>query len=393
MAQYNGTVKIDEDNAIIYSPRILAGKYEDVDAGQKVFTGVALGDYCDTNTDASMRLSGIYGFNKGTQVYAFKEDGKAFIGSNKGRINFDGTNATLYNSGYYSSQGMLINLNDSNIFCKNGDYQAYFGAGDSNYPLQIGNNFSVDWDGNVNIGGNGSINIDEFRADGNGVHIGNQTNYINIGSNGIQMNGSISFPSNYSISSDAVEGLDDKINQATSNINSYTADKMLKDLYNASNKGENGLFTWSEDGMSMTGLNANCINAGVISADRIGVGTLKVTVGITQGFDLFGDASEGVSQNPNRWQKFGRIITETGSVTSSAGTYKTYGVKIAVDQKDSNGKNTNQEDLLFISDAGIRIELGGGSDNGGVTFGFYNNGLQISGSNQGTISSKTYSWE
>lgn len=390
MAQYNGTVKIDEDNAIIYSPRILAGKYEDVDAGaggQKVFTGVALGDYGGKDTDPSMRLTGIYGFNKGTQVYAFKEDGKAFIGSNKGRINFDGTNATLYNSGYYSSRGMLINLNDSNIFCKNGDYQAYFGAGDSNYPLQIGNNFSVDWDGNVNIGGNGSINIDKFRADGNGVHIGNQTNYINIDSNGIQMTGSISFPSS-SISSSAIEGLDDKINQATSNINSYAADKMLKDLYNASNKGENGLFTWSEDGMSMTGLNANCINAGVISADRIGVGNLKVTVGITQGFDLLGDASEGFSQNPNKWKKFGRINTETGL----AGNYKTYGVKIAVDQKDSNGNLTEQENLLFISDTGIRIELGGGSDNGGVTFGFYNDGLWISGSNQGTISSKLYSW-
>lgn len=388
MAQYNGTVKIDEDNAIIYSPRILAGKYEDVDAGQKVFTGVALGDYCDTNTDASMRLSGIYGFNKGTQVYAFTEDGTAFIGSSNGRINFDGTNATLYNSNYESNQGMLIDLDGSDIFCKNGDYQAYFGAGDSNYPLQIGNNFSVDWDGNVNIGGNGSINIDEFRANRDGVHIGNQTNYINIGSNGIQMNGSISFPSS-SISSSAIKGLDDEINQATSNINSYTADKMLKDLYNASNKGENGLFTWSEDGMSMTGLNANCINAGVISADRIGVGNLKVTVGITQGFDLLGDASEGISQNPNRWIKFGRIITETGL----AGTHKTYGVKIAVDQRDSNGNKTDQENLLFISDAGIRIELGGGFDNGGVTFGFYNNGLQISGSNQGTISSKTYSWE
>nr|DAM27150.1 MAG TPA: hypothetical protein [Caudoviricetes sp.] len=140
------------------------------------------------------------------------------------------------------------------------------------------------------------------------------------------MSGSISFPSS-SISSSAIDGLDDEINQATSNINSYTADKMLKDLYNASNKGENGLFTWSEDGMSMTGLNANCINAGVISADRIGVGNLKVTVGITQGFDLLGDASEGISQNPNRWIKFGRIITETGL----AGTHKTYGVKIAVD--------------------------------------------------------------
>lgn len=388
MAQYNGTVKIDEDNAIIYSPRILAGKYEDIDAGQKIFTGVALGDYGGKDTDPSMRLTGIYGFNKGTQVYAFKEDGTAFIGSGNGRINFDGTNATLYNSNYESNQGMLIDLDGSDIFCKNGDYQAYFGAGDSNYPLQIGNNFSVDWDGNVNIGGNGSINIDEFRADGNGVHIGNQTNYINIDSNGIQMTGSISFPSS-SISSSAIEGLDDKINQATSNINSYTADKMLKDLYNASNKGENGLFTWSEDGMSMTGLNANCINAGVISADRIGVGNLKVTVGITQGFDLLGDASEGFSQNPNKWIKFGRINTETGL----ARTHKTYGVKIAVDQKDSNGNKTGQENLLFISDAGIRIELGGGSDNGGVTFGFYNSGLQISGSNQGTISSKTYSWE
>lgn len=387
MAQYNGTVKIDGDNAIIYSPRILAGKYEDADAGQKIFTGVALGDYSGKDSDASMRLTGIYGFNKGTQVYAFKEDGTAFIGSGNGRINFDGTNATLYNSNYESNQGMLIDLDSSDIFCKNGDYQAYFGAGDSNYPLQIGNNFSVDWDGNVDIGGNGSINIDEFRADGNGVHIGNQTNYINISSNGIQMNGSISFPSS-SISSSAIKGLDDTINQATSNINSYTADKMLKDLYNASNKGENGLFTWSEDGMSMTGLNANCINAGVISADRIGVGNLKVTVGITQGFDLLGDASEGISQNPNRWIKFGRINTETGS----AGNYKTYGVKIAVDQKDSNGNLTKQENLLFISDAGIRIELGGGSENGGVTFGFYNDGLQISGSNQGTISSKLYSW-
>lgn len=387
MAQYNGTVKIDGDNAIIYSPRILAGKYEDIDAGQKIFTGVALGDYGGKDTDPSMRLTGIYGFNKGTQVYAFKEDGTAFIGSGNGRINFDGTNATLYNSNYESNQGMLIDLDSSDIFCKNSDYQAYFGAGDSNYPLQIGNNFSVDWDGNVNIGGNGSINIDEFRADRDGVHIGNQTNYINIGSNGIQLNGSISFPSS-SISSSAIKGLDDEINQATSNINSYTADKMLKDLYNASNKGENGLFTWSEDGMSMTGLNANCINAGVISADRIGVGNLKVTVGITQGFDLLGDASEGISQNPNRWIKFGRINTETGS----AGNYKTYGVKIAVDQKDSNGNLTKQENLLFISDAGIRIELGGGSDNGGVTFGFYNDGLWISGSNQGTISSKLYSW-
>lgn len=396
MAQYNGTVTIDKNNNIIYAPRILAGKYEGANVGQKVFTGVALGDYCETNTDPSMRLTGIYGFNKGTQVYAFTEDGKAFIGSGDGRINFDGTNAIIKNNDYddaINGSGMLIDVDKANIFCHRGTNQAYFGAGNEKNPLWIGNSFNVDWAGNVNISGNGSINIDKFRADGSGVHIGNQTNYIDIDSNGIRMNGSISFPSNYSISSDAVEGLDNKINQATSKINSYTADKMLKDLYNASNKGENGLFTWSEDGMNMTGLNANCINAGVISADRIGVGTLKVTVGITQGFDLYGDASEGISQNPNKWIKFGRIITETGSVTSSAGTHKTYGVKIAVDQKDSNGKDTKQENLLFISDAGIRIELGGGYDHGGVTFGFYNDGLHISGNDGSGIKTQTYSWK
>lgn len=383
MAQYNGTVKIDEDNAIIYSPRILAGKYEDVDAGQKIFTGVALGDYCDTNTDPSMRLAGIYGFNKGTQVYAFTEDGTAFIGSGNGRINFDGTNATLYNSNYESNQGMLIDLDGSDIFCKNGDYQAYFGAGDSNYPLQIGNNFSVDWDGNVNIGGNGSINIDEFRADRDGVHIGNQTNYINIGSNGIQMNGSISFPSS-SISSSAIEGLDDKINQATSNA--YNTEKMREDLLKVSN-GKTGLFTWSENGETITGLNANYINAGAINAslitagelkaDRIGAGILNVGKGGIQmnGYLTVRGTVWGVGDNLS----VGSIGYGEGFLPNGR---KTYGIKLSLG-----------ENYFIITNAGARLELGGGSDNGGVTFGFYNNGLQISGSNQGTISSKTYSWE
>ena len=383
MAQYNGTVKIDEDNAIIYSPRILAGKYEDIDAGQKIFTGVALGDYGGKDTDPSMRLTGIYGFNRGTQVYAFKEDGTAFIGSGNGRINFDGTNATLYNSNYESNQGMLIDLDGSDIFCKNDDYQAYFGAGDSNYPLQIGNNFSVDWDGNVNIGGNGSINIDEFRADRDGVHIGNQTNYINIGSNGIQMNGSISFPSS-SISSSAIDGLDDKINQATSNA--YNTEKMREDLLKVSN-GKTGLFTWSENGETITGLNANYINAGAINAslittgeikaDRIGAGNLNVGKGGIKmnGYLTVMGTVWGVGDD----LPVGSIGYGDGSLPNGR---KTYGIKLSLG-----------ENYFIITNAGARLELGGGSDNGGVTFGFYNNGLQISGSNQGTISSKTYGWE
>lgn len=387
MAQYNETVKIDEDKAIIYSPRILAGKYEDADAGagQKVFTGVALGDYGGKDTEPSMRLTGIYGFNKGTQVYAFKEDGTAFIGSGNGRINFDGTNATLYNSNYESNQGMLIDLDGSDIFCKNGNYQAYFGAGNTKNPLQIGSNFSVDWDGNVNIGGKGSINIDKFRADGSGVYIGNQTNYINISSNGIQMNGSISFPDS-SISSGAVKGLDDKINQATSNIKTYSISNMRNDLRTVSD-GKNGLFTWSDNGETITGLNANYINVGAIDAslittgelkaDRIGVGSLNVGKGDIQmnGYLTVRGTVWGVGYD----LPVGSIGYGEGALPNGE---KTYGIKISL-----------QDNYFIITNAGARLELGGGSDNGGVTFGFYGSGLKISGSNQGTISSKLYSWE
>lgn len=388
MAQYNGTVKIDKDN-IIYSPRILAGKYDDVDAGQKIFTGVALGDYGGKDTEPSMRLTGIYGFNKGTQVYAFKEDGTAFIGSGNGRINFDGTNAILYNSNYESNQGMLIDLDSSDIFCKNGDHQAYFGAGNEKNPLRIGSNFSVDWGGNVNIGGNGSVNIDKFRADGNGVHIGNQTNYINIGSNGIQMNGSISFPSN-SISSGAIDGLDDKIHQATSNIKTYSISNMRTDLLSVSN-GKNGLFTWSDNGETITGLNANYINVGAIDAslittgelkaDRIGTGNLNVGMGGIQmnGYLTVRGTVWGVGYD----LPVGSFGYGEGALP---GGKKTYGIKMSL------GGN-----YFIITNAGARLELEQTPDNPPVTFGFYHSGLMIScevkdeeGNTE--IKSKTYKW-
>lgn len=388
MAQYNGTVKIDKDN-IIYSPRILAGKYDDVDAGQKIFTGVALGDYGGKDTEPSMRLTGIYGFNKGTQVYAFKEDGTAFIGSGNGRINFDGTNAILYNSNYESNQGMLIDLDSSDIFCKNGDHQAYFGAGNEKNPLRIGSNFSVDWGGNVNIGGNGSVNIDKFRADGNGVHIGNQTNYINIGSNGIQMNGSISFPSN-SISSGVIDGLDDKIHQATSNIKTYSISNMRTDLLSVSN-GKNGLFTWSDNGETITGLNANYINVGAIDAslittgelkaDRIGTGNLNVGMGGIQmnGYLTVRGTVWGVGYD----LPVGSFGYGEGALP---GGEKTYGIKMSL------GGN-----YFIITNAGARLELEQTPDNPPVTFGFYHSGLMIScevkdeeGNTE--IKSKTYKW-
>lgn len=405
MAQYNGTVKIDKDN-IIYSPRILAGKYEGANVGQKVFTGVALGDYGGKDTEPSMRLAGIYGFNKGTQVYAFKEDGTAFIGSGNGRINFDGTNATLYNSNYESNRGMLIDLDGSDIFCKNSNHQAYFGAGNEKNPLRIGSNFSVDWGGNVNIGGNGSININNgtnggFKADSNGINMtgiislsDRENNKVNIDSKGISLSSgeqaSVIISSSGIQLNGSITGID--YNNLTNKPTIPDADSLKmsdEQIAQAVSNKSPGLYY--EKGK--LGINANGITAGSLNADRIGAGILNVTVGIKQGFSLYGDSSAGLSDNPAAWEEFGELVPTTGMV----GTRITHGVRLAVKQKNLQGDNTGQKNMLFISDAGIRMEFGGGSDHGGVTFGFYNDGLHISGEvtdEEGNteIKSKTYSW-
>ena len=405
MAQYNGTVKIDKDN-IIYSPRILAGKYEGANVGQKVFTGVALGDYGGKDTEPSMRLAGIYGFNKGTQVYAFKEDGTAFIGSGNGRINFDGTNATLYNSNYESNRGMLIDLDGSDIFCKNSNHQAYFGAGNEKNPLRIGSNFSVDWGGNVNIGGNGSININNgtnggFKADSNGINMtgiislsDRENNKVNIDSKGISLSSgeqaSVIISSSGIQLNGSITGID--YNNLTNKPTIPDADSLKmsdEQIAQAVSNKSPGLYY--EKGK--LGINANGITAGSLNADRIGAGILNVTVGIKRGFSLYGDSSAGLSDNPAAWEEFGELVPTTGMV----GTRITHGVRLAVKQKNLQGDNTGQKNMLFISDAGIRMELGGGSDHGGVTFGFYNDGLHISGEvtdEEGNteIKSKTYSW-
>lgn len=290
MAQYNGMVTIDKNNNIIYSPRILAGKYEDADAGagQKVFTGVALGDYGGKNTDPSMRLTGIYGFNKGTQVYAFTEDGKAFIGSNKGRINFDGTNATIKNNGYddvENGSGMLIDVNKADIFCHRGTNQAYFGASNEKNPLWINNtnNFSVDWDGNVTIGGQGSINISnngatsEFKVNHDGINMtgtislsDEENNKVNIDGKGISLSSgglaSVIINSNGIQLTGNITGIDYNNLSNTPSIPDADSLKMSDEqIAEAVSRKSPGLYY--ENGK--LGINANGISTGYLNANLI----------------------------------------------------------------------------------------------------------------------------
>lgn len=167
------TLTVDTENGTILGTALAMGtkNYENQ------FTGVMLGDW-SPNSDGSLALSGLYGFKDGSQAFAFKEDGTAFIGAGNGRLEFNGNSAKINNVvasednklGYMeldfntpkitlqgkksngtnndnkiemgftgrTAQGMLpyINLNGDDFI-------------NSTYPLQVGSNFKVDWDGTV----------------------------------------------------------------------------------------------------------------------------------------------------------------------------------------------------------------------------------------------------
>ena len=417
MAQYNGMVTIDKNNNIIYSPRILAGKYEDADAGagQKVFTGVALGDYCNTNTDASMRLTGIYGFNKGTQVYAFTEDGKAFIGSNKGRINFDGTNATIKNSGYDDAKngsGMLIDVNKADIFCHRGTNQAYFGASNEKNPLWINNtnNFSVDWDGNVTIGGKGSINIDngdnnsKFRVNSNGINMtgmislskeGNkvdidgeginlssgkqtdstdislpdQNNSVKINSNGINMTGMIS------------------LSNGGNRVDINSTDIYLLNGSNSVNIGSNGI-NLSDGKNNKVNVNTNGINmTGIISLSDGKNNKVNIdgtSINLSNGDNKVDINGEGINLSSSR-----QVDSTDISLPSWNNSVKINNNGISLsdgknNNVDINSNGINMTGMISLSKEGNEVDINGDgislSSGGqtGVIIG--SNGIQMTGS-------------
>lgn len=182
MANSTGIV-IDSETNTIFSPRILAGKYETTknvgNTGNKVFTGVALGDFADPETEASMQLAGVYGFRQGQQAYAFKEDGTGFIGlDGKSKIKFNQTGniplaigddvftvntdgdvkLTGSVTGSYNGNGYELNK-DGSGYIRHGNYGIYFEPG--SYPIYISDrtssgddaSFAVDQSGNLNLRG------------------------------------------------------------------------------------------------------------------------------------------------------------------------------------------------------------------------------------------------
>lgn len=153
---WDGSLDVGEqDQGTILAPRLVAGKKE----FNNTFSGVVLGDWKSTNSDSSLtQQTGIYGFAQGEQSYAFKEDGTAFLGkSGRGRIEFKGDSGIIKSP---DNAGMSIDLDDGIITSENftlaagkingnGSEFINITTGANNYPLQIGNNFYVAWDGTI----------------------------------------------------------------------------------------------------------------------------------------------------------------------------------------------------------------------------------------------------
>lgn len=185
--QWDGkSLVLDEENSAVIAAAVSAGRKN----SDNTFSGVMMGDWSSEGVDTDGSISGqtgLYGFHHGAMSYAFKEDGTAFIGkSSMARINFDGSNATIYSSGHGTSAGgMMINLynsgepyieleskeingiksemrfstknSGSTIYMKNGTNQFIKISNENNdTPLQIGSNFNVSWNGNIEAKG-GSI--------------------------------------------------------------------------------------------------------------------------------------------------------------------------------------------------------------------------------------------
>lgn len=164
------SITMDESFGTILTSAIAAGKKE----SDNSFTGIMAGSWGKTDTNNSItEHTGIYGFHKGAQCYALKDDGTAFFGKNgKGRINIDGNEATIYSTNW-EEQGMMIDLNDPFIKL-NGNYsykvneKSIIERGsivlnakeETQYPFQIGTHFKVKWDGTIYaIGGHFSGEI------------------------------------------------------------------------------------------------------------------------------------------------------------------------------------------------------------------------------------------
>ena len=167
--EWDGSLKLDEENNAILAAKMIAGRKED----DNTFSGVMMGDWYGEDVEGEIAdHTGIYGFNKGVASFGFRDNGTAFIGKpGSGRIEFDGEEGIITSNSYEGGAGGIkIDLDDGIFYAqspKNGIdddeldvsrmKKGYLtiNAAHETTPLSIGktedggrdNYFYVDWDG------------------------------------------------------------------------------------------------------------------------------------------------------------------------------------------------------------------------------------------------------
>lgn len=109
---WDGSLKIDEENGTIMSTMVGAGRK----TTKNTFEGVLMGNVEGASEDNATGI-GLYGFHDGAQSFHFGVDGTAFIGkSGHGRIRFDGNHGSIYSDQFDSDEspaGLKIDLDDA----------------------------------------------------------------------------------------------------------------------------------------------------------------------------------------------------------------------------------------------------------------------------------------
>lgn len=358
MAKYDGGIKIDETLGTIYAPRFLAGRYENPDnvdnTGNKQFSGVAIGDFADKDTEASMAIPGIYGFKQGQQAYAFRNNGTGFIGANSNtRITFnnggsgqevltigdtshpvfsveeDGdVNLTGSVTGGSSNSGYRLDKNGSG-YIRRGNYGIYFES--NNYPIYISNQ--------ANSGSNASFAVDK---DGN----------LNLRGSNIYINGDMKFNSG-SLSNYVT---DSELNNALSNIDTSIDSEDFKSNLSQLIDSSQGLF-WDSSTQKLT-INASNINGKLIQGVKIKAGDIETgtleakNVGLDGVFTIYNQRSNDPGVHGYFGAGHGRNDknAETHGIGLTAG-----GLDLSdLDSRDSV-KWLNSGGYVFVTNAGARI--------------------------------------
>lgn len=196
--EWDGNLKIDEDNSTILATMLGAGRKN----SDNTFSGVLIGDIqTGSGLQSANSQTGVYGLHHGELSYALKEDGSATFGKKgKGQIAIDGEKGTIQSADYANNNGgMLIDLDDgiidiqeteqadtSKIAFRKGE-KTLLNVGANEYFLQSNNYADSDLQGNpTNYFSGTKIDLSNGKIlIGNGLDAGS----IRLGSDSISTNG------------------------------------------------------------------------------------------------------------------------------------------------------------------------------------------------------------